>query len=328
MAKAKNLKTPRLFSAQLADHDMSFAPRQRERPRFYRLKLFVCFLPAFFLFLLPSFKIGRAVFRDPGFRIPDSVARGDLFMIPVNADDDDDIVPQVGGRPLAYVDVKAPFYLGAAVKSSDLEINVAFNDEESTRLKRMLEKLKHPTYPLFIKHVHVTPIEPAPTAAVPAAPKGRASVEDHKVPPPIDAKEAKVLSRFDGKVRMRCWKEPTVEAIGIDPLKPRRHIRLGSLPAVGGGEVVYAGPAENDDGSIVLVYHGGGLFTRYWGLKEVRVQKGVKVSAGQTIGNVLLAPPHHDTKATWQPLLNVGGSTAAVNPSSALQLSSQLCDLK
>jgi len=329
MAKSKGqLKTTRLFSLQLADHDTLFAPRQRRRLPFHWLKLLL-YLPALALFFLPSFKIGRAVLREPGFKIPDSVERGDVFTIP--ASDKDDIVPHVAGHALAYVDTKTPFYLGAALQNSDLEINVAFHDEQSPPFKRIVEKLKHPTYPLFVKHVHVTQAEPVPVSPAPASVKGRATtaLPEERKPPLIDAKEAKVLARFDGNVRLRCWKEPTVEPLGIDPLKPRRHnFRLGSLPAVAGGEVLYTGPSENDGGLIVLVYHGGGLFTRYWGLKEVRVQKGSKISVGQTVGNVLLAPPRHETKPTWQPLLNVGGTTAPVNPASVLALTSQLCDSK
>lgn len=323
--KSRPIKTTRLFSLQLADHDNLFAPRQKPRVTFSWLKL-VTFIAGFCFFLAPSFKIGQAILKSPAFKIPQSVTKGDLFTIPVDEDEDD--IPQIGGRPLSYVDGKTPFYIGAALRPNDFEISIQFGDDDHPRIKGMIEKFRHPTYPLFVQNVHVTP---ATVAAAPTpVPRGTkiAPEDEPKAPPAFTSAENKVLARFDGHLRLRCWKEPSVEAVGIDPLKPRRHVHYGTMPAVGGGEVVFVGPSESEGNSDVLVYHGGGLFTRYWALKEVRVQKGSKVTAGQTIGHVQLAPPKHVTHPTWQPLMNVAGSIGEINPQSVLALSSRLCDSK
>jgi murein DD-endopeptidase MepM/ murein hydrolase activator NlpD len=41
--------------------------------------------------------------------------------------------------------------------------------------------------------------------------------------------------------------------------------------------------------SVVMLYHGGGLFTRYWGIRENRLPKNGRVSIGQTVGYVHLS---------------------------------------
>lgn len=318
------IKTTRLFSLQLADHDGLFAPKQR-RPRSYRWLKLLIYLPAAVFILIPSFKIGQGFLKNPGYTLPDTVGEGDVFTIPAN--EDDDIVPQIGGRSLSYIDGKSPLYIGAALGPSDFEINFQFNDEDRPRFKAMLEKLKHPTYPMFVKHVHVNKADTAEHLVV--LKKGE---EPQRMAPPFDVKEEKALERSDGFVRMRCWKEPVIEAAGVDPLKPRRHLRMGILNAVGQGEVLFSGPTTSA-GSVpgeseVIVYHGGGLFTRYWGLKETRVQRGAKVTTGQAVGYIPLGPPRKETQASWQAIMNITGHPSVVNRASLLALSSRLCDSK
>jgi hypothetical protein len=319
MKKKGPIKTTRLFSLQLADHDGLFAPKARRRHSFAWLKLLI-YLPAAIFFFVPSYKIGRGALKDPGYKLPDTVMQGEVFTFP--ATEDDDVIPQMGGRSLSYIDGKAPMYIGAALGPTDFEINFQFNDDDKPRFKAMMEKLKHPTYPVFVKRIKVTKLPETPDPA-----PLRKGEEAPRTVPPFDEKETRILARTDGFIRMRCWKEPVVEPVGVDPLKPRRHLRMGSLPAVGQGEVLFAGPIATGE-SLVVVYHGGGLFTRYWGLKETRVQKGAKVTTGQTIGYIPLAPPKKETHATWQAVMNITGTPGEVSRPSLLALSSRLCDSK
>lgn len=317
--KGKPIKTTRLFSLQLADHDGLFAPKQKRKFSYSWLKL-IFYIPATLLFLSPSFKIGRGFIKDPGYALPDSVTVGQIFTLPAN--EDDEIVPQIGGRPLSYIDGKNPIYIGAALGPTDFEINFQFNDDDRPRLKALVEKFNHPTYPFFVKRVRVT----KPTEVEIKTEVSKSDTAE-KSAPTIDPKELKLLERHDGFVRMRCWKSPSVEPVGVDPLKPKRNQRLGTLTAVGQGEVLFSGPISNGE-NLVLVYHGGGLFTRYWGLKETRVNKGTKVTAGQTVGYIPLAPPRKETHATWQALMNVTGHASEVSRPSLLALSTRLCDSK
>lgn len=320
----KPVKTTRLFSLQLANHDALFAPRVKSIVSYRWLKLLVLYFPALAFLMLPSFKLGRGFIKSPPYSIPDSIQHGELFTLPTN--EDDDFVPQINGRTMGFIDGKSQFYLGAAPGQSDFNVTV-HHLEEKPRYKALVEKLRHPSYPLFVKRVHVKPA-PEPELPKPAPAARGKSEELPKKPPGIDAKETRALERVDGNVRIRCWREPVVEPIGVDPLKPRRHQRLGSLAAAGQGEVVFAGSIAQGE-STVLLYHGGGLFTRYYGLKELRVQKGSRVVTGQIVGHVPLnTAKNQPTKATWQPLMNVTGRLGPLNPQSLLALSSQLCDSK
>ncbi len=318
------IKTTRLFSLQLADHDNLFSPGEKRRLSFHWLRL-VIYVPAIALFLLPSFRLGQAILQIPSYSLPDSVVRGEIFTLPgSNAN----LVPQIAGRSLPFIDAKTPLFIGTAPSSSEFDISLMFKDQKHNPLLRVIETLTHPTYPLFVKRVRVS----APQVS-PASESARGKNEsEKKLPPEFTTTQIKILERFDGNIRLRCWKEPVVDAIGVDPLKPRKHARLATLSAAGSGEVVYAGPSSNGEAAEVLLYHGGGLFTRYWDLKEARVQKGSKVGAGHTVGHVLLAPTNKETPARWQVFMNVGGvpinPQGEINPQSVLALSSQLCDSK
>jgi hypothetical protein len=318
------IKTTRLFSLQLADHDNLFSPGEKRRRPIEWRHFLVCF-PAIAFFFFPSFKLGQALMQKPHFPLPDSVVRGELFTLP---GDNVNVVPQIAGRSLAFIDAKIPLFVGASPGASEFEVSFFYKDKKHNPLMRVIETLKHPKYPLFVKRIRVTP--PQLIARVETL---RSKTEsENKLPPEFTAAATKALDRFDGNIRLRCWKEPIIDPIGVDPLRPRRHARLATLSAAGSGEVVYAGPSANGEASEVLLYHGGGLFSRYWDLKETRVQKGSKVGIGHTVGHVLLAPANHVTHARWQVFMKVGGAPinpqSELNPQSVLALSAQLCDSK
>jgi len=330
------IKTTRLFSLQLADHDNLFAPGAKRRFSFQWVRL-VIYIPAIAFFLFPSFKIGQALLLEPHFSLPDSVVRGELFVLPAenspknspkNSATSSKVVPQIAGRSLAFIDAKPPLFVGTSPSSSEFEISFIYRDLTNNPLMRVLETLSHPRFPLFVKRIRVSS---PPLAALVASSRTKVEIEK-KLPPDFTAAATKALERFDGNLRLRCWKEPIVTPIGVDPLKPRRHARLATLSSAGSGEVVYAGPSANGETSEVLLYHGGGLFSRYWDLKEVRAQKGSKVGAGHTVGHILLAPANQITHGRWQIFMNIGGAPInpqnEVNPQSVLALSAQLCDSK
>ena len=324
--KPSRLQTTRMFSLQLANHDGLFAPREKPRRSFRWLKLAAFFFPAFVAFVFPSFKIGRAILKNPGLQVPESLRQGDLFTLPVG--EDDEHVPLISGRTLGFVEGKTPLFIGAALKPFDFEVSFDFNDDDERKnLKGFVPRLKHPTYPIFVKRVHVVADETPPSEERPSI---RRETEKPSMPPAFAAGETKAFERHDGNIRLRCWKSPSVEPLPIDPLKPRRNPRLGSLSAAGPGEVVHTGSyvGANGNETAVVVYHGGGLFTRYWGLKELRIPKSNRLNAGQTIGYVHLAPPKQATRPNWQVLMGGVGGPGEIKAQALLELSSRLCDSK
>jgi hypothetical protein len=347
--RAPKDKTTRLFSVQLADHDHYFAPKQKRRRRMQWLAL-IKYSPAFFCFLFPSYHLGVAVFKDPGVKIPESLIRGDAFTLP---GDDEDLVPIMNGRKMMFIDGKNPIYLAVTPKGPNLEISYDFLDtDERSRLKALVPKPKHPTYPLFVKQVRVleTPVAlaavigtqaPVSLVSPPQALPSLASTLAFEVRPAPSLTETELneLARKDGKARLRCWKEPHVDPLAVDLIK-RRRLHMGSIQTAGQGEVVLVTPLDGPSGPefSLLIYHGGGLFTRYWNLVELRVRKGTKVNTGQIIGNVALAQPlnlrkgkqERLTPATWAPVMGGanGLAPAIVNAQSLLAVSSQLCDSK
>jgi hypothetical protein len=128
-------------------------------------------------------------------------------------------------------------------------------------------------------------------------------------------------------MRLRCWKEPTIEALGIDPLKPRRQPRIGSINAAGPGEIAYSA-SSGDSESVIVLYHGGGLFSRYWGIRENRLPKNGRVSIGQTVGYVALSANGKETPLNWQVLMGGYDGPVEIKVPSLLELSTRLCDSK
>lgn len=321
-------QTKRLFSLQLADHDHLFSPQRKVRRSFSRLRTFLFFIPPLITLTFPSFQLGQAVWEDPGIELPNTLKVGNLFTIPVKDQTDAKaFIPLVSGRALGFVDGKEPMYIGTAMSSFDFEVSLDFKKHDPyARLKGLIPKPEHPTYPLFVKRIDVIS-EPAPTEIEEAAKTTRKEIEKIIPPPPIEAQEAAAYERHDGNMRLRCWRAPSIEPLGIDPLKPRRNPRLGSLSAVGPGEVVYSSPSSVAE-KIIVLYHGGGLFSRYWGVRELRLPRNGRVITGQVIGNVHLAPARQVTKPHWQPLIGGVGGPGKVNPSVILDLSSRLCDSK
>ena len=316
------LKTTRLFSLQLAAHDQKFGPKYRA-PRSYRwLKWLAFYFPALILAGSPSFKLGRAALKTPPFEVPKSLQLGEVFTLPAApTSEEDQLVPQVAGRPLVRIDGQTPLYFGAATNPAGFDVSFFYRASDASvrvKLASLVPKFEHPTFPLFVKHVEVSKVEA--TEADPVKPTNGAR-------PNFSEKENKALGRTDGNVKLRCWKTPAVVPLGVDPLRARSKPRLATLNAAGSGEVAHVSPNGASE-SVVLLYHGGGVYTRYWGLKETRLRLGEKVSAGQNLGYVALAmnkpanaPP---PAAQW----SAHFGTSELNTPSLLGLSSRLCDSK
>lgn len=273
-------------------------------------------LPALIAWMFPSFRLGRPDFLKPDIQLPDSLEVGELFTVP--ADENENMVPLVSGRPLGYVDGKTPLYVGAAVKPFNFEISFELLKEDPySKLKGFIPRLEHPTFPVLVKRVKVHETKAIESAEKPA--------RQEITPPPIGPEEQSAYDRYDGKMRLRCWRQPAVEPLAVDPLRPRRNQRLGKLTSAGPGEVVYSSPKSESEKTVVI-YHGGGLYTRYWGFKELRLPKDGRVTTGQTIGHVPLAPPRQPTPVYWQAIMNGAGGPGEINRENLLDLSSRLCD--
>lgn len=312
----------RLFSLQLANHDSLFSPQHKRRFKFRSFRTFLIFAAALTALVFPSFKLGRPNLQNPSVDLPDSLELGELFTVPAN--EKENMVPLISGRPLGFVDGKTPLYVGAAVKPFGFEINFDLsNNDPYAKLKSLLPRLEHPTFPVLVKRVR---IHGAKTLVAEEKPNPRETFKPIP-PPPISPEEASAYERYDGKMRLRCWRAPLVEPLAIDPLKPRRNQRLGKVSSAGPGEVVYTSPKEAGE-RVVVIYHGGGLFSRYWGIKDLKLPKDGRLTTGQTIGHVALAPPRQTTPVYWQPIMNGAGGPGEINREALLDLSSQLCDSK
>ena len=310
----------RLFSLQLAHHDSQFAPVRKKKSSCRSLKTVLILVTVLVGFSFPSFRIGRPSLQTPPVALPESLEVGELLTIP--AGENGNMIPMTSGRPLGFVDGKTPLYVAAAIKPFGFEISFdLLHDDPYARLKVLLPRLENPVFPVVVGRIKVREADPAELEEKSA----RSDTFKPLSPPPISAEEASIYNRFDGKMRLRCWRQPVVEPLAIDPLRSRRNQRLGKISAAGPGEVVYTSP-QSESEKTVVIYHGGGLFTRYWGIKELRLPKDGRVTTGQTIGHVPLAPPRQTTPPYWQAIMNGSGGHGDVNREDLLNLSSRLCD--
>jgi murein DD-endopeptidase MepM/ murein hydrolase activator NlpD len=179
--------------------------------------------------------------------------------------------------------------------------------KKRTKLRIKMPSLRHPTVALFNQRIKVGP----------AQERFPASAADHSMPTP----------RWDGAADLACWTVPQTKAIEDIPLMIRRRglnkIKVAAVGVVGPGEVALISGSGTEKS--VLVYHGGGLYTRYMELAEVNVKKGDRVRAGARIGAMPMAlAGRKPASVTWKAWL---GKTP-VNPQSLLEQSSRLCGSK
>lgn len=312
MSKYRTTKT---FALQVSNHDNYWGGPKQPTSVWTKLLRIAITLPAIALFLMPSFKIGRAVFRAPTFALPDSVKQGSVFTVPML---DDVTSVQLEGRSLPEVKSKQPMYLVAASASPELDLVLNYKaPEKKLSLKSLIPHFEHPSYDVYTKQIKIEASEKEVSEATP--PDKRAASLTPAVP------EEKVYERMDGLITASCWKEPALQEL---PAAVARHghrppPRAAVLTAAGTGEVtqvVQQAPGEKS----IIVYHGGGLYTRYYGVKDSKVRKGDRITAGLAIATAEAGTIRKPASARWDLFLN----KTELNRASFLALSSQLCDLK
>jgi hypothetical protein len=299
-----------IFSLQLANHDMSFGPREKP-PKIIRILRWIALTPAVVAFILPSFKIGKQVQRNPSFSIPDSVPRDSVFTIPA---DPSISAIRLAGRPLPLIKSK-DLLLARATSAPSLDLEMVFRGPQHPwDPKSMLPKLEHPTFDVYSKMIRTE--DPTPAEA-----KAEAKVEAE----PISSTELALMTRTDGEVAAACWEKPKFE-IQRETKKIKPNVwtpRYASLTATAPGEVVDVG---NESGRVksAIVYHGGGLYSIYRNVKDLKVRKGDKVEGGQMIATAFAGSLKQPQHLDWA--IVFGGSE--ITPESFLRTSTQLCDSK
>lgn len=304
-----------MFALQVANHDSYWGGPKQAPTKIQRAIKIAIIAPAVLLFIMPSFKIGRAVYRTPAFTLPDSVKQGSVFTVPA---DSDVTSVQLEGRSLPELKSKQPMYLVAASSVPQLDLVLNYKaPERKLSLKSLLPHFDHPSYDFFTKQIRIDP--PTQDDSTGIAGEDRAS--SHVLP----AIDTKTFSRSDGLVTASCWKEPSLEPLPAPIVRRGRHApaRSATLTAAGPGEVTQvSAPALGE--KTVVVYHGGGLYSRYYGVKDAKVRKGDRVAPGQAIATADAGTWRRPASAHWDLYL---GQTE-INRSSFLALSSRLCDSK
>lgn len=310
-------KTTKMFALQVSTHDSMWGGPKQERTTAQKIVRVLILIPAVLVFLLPSFRIGRAIYRKPSFALPDSVKQGTVFTVPA---DDDVTSIQLSGRDLPELKSKEPMYLVAASSAPELDLVLNYRPAaKKLSLKSLLPHLEHPEYDVFAKQIKIDP---------PEADGGSMIVGEElssKAAPVTPAVEPSTFTRTDGLVNASCWKEPTLDELPAPLIRTTRRPppRQAALTAAGAGEVVQVSAPEKGE-KTVIVYHGGGLYTRYYGVRDVRVRRGDHVSAGQQIAQTEAGNWKKPATARWDLFMN----QTELNRSSFLALSSQLCDSK
>lgn len=322
-----NYRTTRLFALQVSDHDAHWGGRRRD-PNKNRLRMiinFIIILPALVLFFTPSFKIGRLVFRAPTFEIPTSAKQGSVFTLPV---DEEFESVKLEGHTLPEIKSKSPKYLAAVNTVQPIMDLVLTYKAPATEisLKSLIPKFEHPTYSVFTKTIKVEHLSAADEAQSIAKENAKPKDDGTRTMTSIPT-DPKIFSRTDGMISASCWHAPTLEEIPQLGVRQGRRPgpRMATLSAAGAGEVVQMG-ITNGVGTekSVTLYHGGGIFTRYHGVRDYRVGKGDRIQAGQAVAIVEFGNAKKPAIARWD--LHMGDTE--LNRESFLALSSQLCDSK
>jgi Peptidase family M23 len=316
-----------MFALQVANHDSYWGgpPRDFERNRLRTFLKALLLLPAVALFLMPSFKIGRLTFRAPEFQIPSSAKQGSVFTLPVEEEFES---VKLEGHTLPEIKSKTPMYLAAVNTSSPImDLVLTYKAPEThLSLKSLMPKFEHPTYSVYTKQIKVERLSAAEEAQA-IARENEKSKDDHSRQMSSIPTDPKVFSRNDGVISATCWQNPVLEEIPQLGVRQGRRPgpRMATLSAAGSGEVVQIG-ITNGVGTekSVVIYHGGGVFSRYHGVKDYRVRRGDRIQAGQAIAVVDAGTVKKPAAPRWD--LHLGDTE--LNRESFLALSSQLCDSK
>jgi septal ring factor EnvC (AmiA/AmiB activator) len=120
----------------------------------------------------------------------------------------------------------------------------------------------------------------------------------------------KVVTRF-GRQHDTTF-DVTIENRGVEIEAPSG----ASVKSVGQGEVAFAG-AVSGFGNVLIVQHGGGLFSVYGRMETFLVKQGEAVNRGTVVGNLPASP---SGKSVLYLELRAGGT--AIDPTSAIPLGS------
>ena len=279
-----------------------------------RLIKIALILPAIALFLMPSFKLGRATYRAPLFTLPDSMKQGTLITVPA----DSEITSiQLEGRSLPELKSKQPMFIVAASQVPMLDLVLNYKaPEKKLSLHALIPHFDHPVYDVFNKQIKIDP---------PEAQVGPTINGEERVAPSMAAIDPKTFTRTDGLVAASCWKQPSLEELPVSLIRTGRRPppRMASLSAAGPGEVSQVtSPVQGE--KTILVYHGGGLYSRYYGIRDTKVRKGDRITAGQLIATTEAGNWKKPATARWDVFMN----QTELNRPSFLALSSQLCETK
>ena len=307
-------KTTKILALQVSNHDNSWGGPKEAPSLLKRLIQIAIIIPGVVLFLIPSFKIGRAIYRVPRFSLPDSMKQGTVITVP---GDSEVTSVQLEGRTLPELKSKQPLFLVAASNVPQLDLVLNYKaPEKKLSLKSLLPHFEHPEYDVFDKQIKIDPAETVTTTDI---------VGETRVAPSIPAIDAKSFSRNDGLVAASCWKQPALEELPPPIVRSGRRPqpRQAALTAAGPGEVIQVtSPVQGE--RTVLIYHGGGLYSRYYGVRDTKIRKGDRVQAGAQIATTDAGNWKKPATARWDLFLN----QTELNRSSFLALSSRLCETK
>ena len=317
---SNQFRTNRVFAMQSAAYDDLFGPREK-LTRVQKIIRAILITPGILLFLLPSFRIGTQIQRPPTFEVPDKVVKGSVFTVPEDASLQ---TIMLGGQALPEIKSKNPALLAVAKTEPTMDLVLIYKrPTKELSLKSLLPKFEHPSFEVYSKQIAV---EPAPTPAPePTIHSKKGKAKETAAVATIYPPDANLMSKTDGLANAACWTEPKTIKIPQKPNRDWHHlpVEYANLTSMAAGEVVRVeglkGGAKN-----IVVYHGGGLFSRYLELKDVLVRKGDKIQAGQELGMMSLGTWRTPIKPRWDIWLGM----TEINPPSFLALSSQLCDSK
>ncbi|MES2963527.1 MAG: M23 family metallopeptidase [Bdellovibrionota bacterium] len=306
-------KTTRMFAVQAENFDGFYGPRTK-LTRFQKIVRGILITPGVLLFLLPSFKLGLQHQRPPAFEVPDKVTKGSVFTVPI---DESLEAITLAGETLPAI--KGPKRALLAVAKSEPVMDLVLiykHPERKWNAERLKPKFEHPTFEVYSKQIIVEPAPPPPEL-----PKTKKPT----TPPTKHELDAAVMARHDGLAQASCWSEPKTNVLPQKGTRDWRKlpVQYANLTAMAPGEVVKVEALKGGSKNIV-VYHGGGLFTRYLELRDSLVRKGDKVLAGQEVGMLSLGTWKTPIKPRWDIFLG----TTELNPPDFLSLSTQLCDSK
>jgi hypothetical protein len=307
-------RTTKILALQVSNHDNSWGGPKEAPSLMKRLIQLAIIFPGIVLFMVPSFKIGRAIYRAPQFTLPDSMKQGSVITVPGGSEVSS---VQLEGRSLPELKSKQPMFLVAASSVPQLDLVLNYKaPEKKLSLKSLLPHFEHPVYDVFNKQIKIDPAESVSTTDI---------VGETRVAPSAPAIDVKSLSRIDGLIAASCWKQPALEELPAPPARSGRRPppRQAALTAAGPGEVMQVtSPVQGE--RTLLIYHGGGLYTRYYGVRDSKIRKGDRVQAGTQIAVTDAGNWKKPATARWDLFLN----QTELNRSNFLALSSQLCETK